>query len=586
MKQGQNMLPARTRRLILGQSLPIIISVLMAACSVAAEQRTPGSGRYVRAENAMVVSASGHASRIGRDVLKRGGNAVDAAVATAFALAVTWPEAGNIGGGGFMMIYPPGGKQPVCIDYRETAPGAATPSMFQNDNRRHTCKMVGVPGTVRGLALAHREYGRLPWKDLVVAAAKLAEAGFEVDSPLADSVNRVLQNLPQPPEPTFAELRRVYANPGGGPWNVGDRMILNDLAATLRRIAMEGPDAFYRGQIADQIVATMQRGGGIMTHADLDRYHARVRQPIHGTYRGYEVFGPPPPSSGGICLIQMLNVLENFDLRNHGRYSARNMHVIAEAMRRAFRDRAEYLGDSDFVRIPAHLTDKAYARRLAGEIDLHGATPSESLAGNINLAPESPDTTHFSVIDSDGMAVSNTYTLEASWGSRIVVRGAGFLLNNEMGDFNRKPGHTDRRGAIGTTPNRITPEKRMLSSQTPVIVALSGRVVLVTGSPGGRTIINTVLNVVLNVVEFDMDPPGSVASPRLHHQWFPDQLHFEGLSEDRYCAAVDQLRAMGHSLRLPGGGQQGSAHSILVDPETGTLHGVADRRRGGEASGY
>ncbi|NQT41034.1 MAG: gamma-glutamyltransferase, partial [Planctomycetes bacterium] len=236
---------------------------------------------------------------------------------------------------------------------------------------------------------------------------------------------------------------------------------------------------------------------------------------------------------------------------------------------------------------PARLTDKAYARRLAGEIDLHGATPSESLAGNINLAPESPDTTHFSVIDSDGMAVSNTFTLEASWGSRIVVRGAGFLLNNEMGDFNRNPGHTDRRGAIGTAPNRITPEKRMLSSQTPVIVAREGRVVLVTGSPGGRTIINTVLNVVLNVVEFEMGPAASVASPRLHHQWFPDQLAFEGLNEDRYSAQLDQLRAMGHSLKLPGGsGQQGSAHSILVDSETGTLHGVADRRRGGEAAGY
>jgi gamma-glutamyltranspeptidase/glutathione hydrolase len=331
----------------------------------------------------------------------------------------------------------------------------------------------------------------------------------------------------------------------------------------------------------------MRHGDGIMTHTDLNRYSAKVRLPIRGTYRGYEVFGPPPPSSGGICLIQMLNVLENFDLRNHNRYSARNIHLMAETMRRAYRDRAEYLGDSDFVRIPAHLTDKAYARRLADEIDLRAATASESLAGNIGLAQESPDTTHFSVIDSDGMAVSNTFTLEASWGSRIVVRGAGFLLNNEMGDFNRNPGHTDRQGAVGTLPNGIAPHKRMLSSQTPVIVTRGGRVVLVTGSPGGRTIINTVLNVVLNVVEFEMDLPASVAAPRLHHQWFPDQLAFEGLNEDRYSAAVDHLRAMGHSLRRPGGsGRQGSAHSILVDPETGTLHGVADRRRGGEASGY
>ncbi len=575
------------RRLILGQGLPVVVSVWMATCSVAAEQRTPGSGRYVRAENAMVVSASRHASLVGRDVLQRGGNAVDAAVATAFALAATWPEAGNIGGGGFMMIYPGDGRPPVCIDYRETAPGAAIPTMFQNDDRRYTCKMVGVPGTVRGLASAHHKYGRLPWKELVLPAARLAQEGFEVDSPLAGSINRVLKSLPQSPEPDFAELRRVYAKPDGTPWKSGDRLILGDLAATLRSVAMEGADAFYSGRIADQIVAEMRHGDGIITHADLKRYTAKVRRPIRGTYRGYEVFGPPPPSSGGICLTEMLNVLENFDLRSHDRYSARNMHVIAETMRRAFRDRAEYLGDSDFLRIPSHLTDKAYARRLASEIDLHGATASESLAGNIDLSPESPDTTHFSVVDSNGMAVSNTYTLEASWGSRIVVRGAGFLLNNEMGDFNRTPGHTDRRGAIGTTPNRISPHKRMLSSQTPVIVARGGRVVLVTGSPGGRTIINTVLNVVLNVVEFEMDPAASVAAPRLHHQWFPDQLTFEGLDEDRYSAAVEQLRAMGHSLKLPGGrGQLGSAHSILVDPETGTIHGVADRRHGGEASGY
>jgi gamma-glutamyltranspeptidase/glutathione hydrolase len=577
------MLLVNTHRLV----LPVVISVLTAACPATAQQRTPSSGQDVRAENAMVVSASGHASRIGRDVLRRGGNAVDAAVATAFALAVTWPEAGNIGGGGFMMIHPADGAPPVCVDYRETAPEAASPTMFQYDDRRHTCKMAGIPGTVRGLALAHQEYGRLPWKELVLPAAGLAKDGFEVDSELASSVNRVLQDMPEPPELSLAELRRVYMKPGGGPWQPGDRMILVDLAATLQSVATEGPDAFYTGEIADQIVAEMRRGDGIITKADLKRYRAKLRQPIRGTYRGCEVFGPPPPSSGGICLVQMLNVLENFDLRSHGRYSARNMHLMTEAMRRAFRDRAEYLADPDFVRIPDHLTDKAYARRLAAEIDLRAATASESLAGDIDLAPESPDTTHFSVIDSDGIAVSNTYTLEASWGSRIVVRGAGFLLNNEMGDFNRNPGHTDRQGAIGTMPNRIEPHKRMLSSQTPVIVACKGRVLLVTGSPGGRTIINTVLNVVLNVLEFGMDLPDSVGSPRLHHQWFPDQLQFEGLNEERYSLTVDQLRAMGHSLKLPdGSGQQGSAHSILVDLETGTLHGVADRRRGGEAAGY
>ena len=581
------MLPARTRRLTLSHNFLIVVSLLlMTVCPVMAQQRTRDSGQSVSADNGMVVSASGHASRIGRDVLERGGTAVDAAVATAFALAVVWPEAGNIGGGGFMIIHPGDGRPPVCVDYRETAPLAATPTMFQDDDRRHTCKMVGVPGTVRGLAIAHQEYGKLPWQDLVLPAVGLAEEGFEVDVELASSVNRVLESLPQPPEPNFAELRRVYEKSDGTPWKSGDRMILRDLADTLRTIAMEGPDTFYSGEIADQIVAEMKHSDGIITLADLNRYGAKVRAPIHGVYRGYDVFGPPPPSSGGICLIQMLNILENFELRNFEPYSARNMHVMAETMRRVFRDRAEYLGDADFVDIPSHLVDKVYARRLAGEIDLHTATPSESLAGNIDLAPESTDTTHFSVIDSNGMAVSNTYTLEASWGSRIVVRSAGFLLNNEMGDFNKNPGHTDRSGANGTEPNLIAPGKRMLSSMTPVIVAHEGRVLLVTGSPGGRTIINTVLNVVLDVVEYEMDLPDSVASPRLHHQWFPDQLQFEGLNEDCYSTAVNQLRAMGHSLKRPSGGQQGSAHSILVDLEMGTFHGAVDRRRGGEASGY
>jgi len=404
---------------------------------------------------------------------------------------------------------------------------------------------------------------------------------------LASSINRILAKLPEPPSPDFAELRRVYGKPGGGPWKPGDRMVLEELGATLRDIAVNGPDAFYVGKIADQIIDEMQRGGGIMTKTDLGRYEAKVRQPIRGTYRGYDILGPPPPSSGGICLIQMLNILENFNLGSHKPYSARNMHIMAEAMRRAFRDRAVYLGDPDFVHIPDHLTDKSYARRLAAKIDLQAATSSESLAGEIELAPESVDTTHFSVIDSDGMAVSNTYTLEASWGSRIVVHKAGLLLNNEMGDFNRKPGYTDHQGAIGTIPNRIEPQKRMLSSQTPVIVTRKGCVVLVTGSPGGRTIINTVLAVLLNVLEFGMDLPDSVASPRLHHQWLPDELLFEGLKEGRYSAAVDQLLAMGHSLKLPANnGRQGTAHSILVDPETGTLCGVADQRRGGEAAGY
>jgi|CXWL01.1.fsa_nt_gi gamma-glutamyltranspeptidase/glutathione hydrolase len=360
-------------------------------------------------------------------------------------------------------------------------------------------------------------------------------------------------------------------------------MLLPDLAKTLRSIANEGADAFYQGQIADQLVAQMRQGNGIITKADLAAYQAKLREPVRGTYRDYELFGPPPPSSGGVCVVQAMNILEPFKLREHPRYGSRNMHLITEAMRRVFCDRARYLADPDFVDIPSQLTTKAYAAELAGNIALDHATRSETLAPEIALAPESPDTTHFSVIDRDGMAVSNTYTLEASWGSRIVVTGAGFVLNNEMGDFNWERGVTNRAGQIGTVPNLIEPGKRMLSSQSPFIVARDGKAVLVTGSPGGRTIINTVLGNLLNVLEFEMPLTEAIDAPRLHHQWFPDELRFEGANSPEHTAALEQLRALGHAV-LPRD-RQGSAHSIQVDSETGELIGVADWRRGGAAVG-
>lgn len=539
--------------------------------------------QVVRGDLGMVVSETPAASCIGRDVLRKGGNAVDAAVAVAFALAVTWPEAGNIGGGGFMLVHPSDGFEPVCIDYRETAPAAASETMFTLNENRFTHKMVGVPGTVRGLALAHERFGRLTWKELVEPAVKLAKEGFVVERPLAGSLNGVLKRKNVHVDPRYAELRRVYGHPEGRPWKEGDRLNLPDLASTLQLVADLGPKAFYSGKIADQVVAEMQLGGGLIAKRDLEAYVARVRKPVHGTFRGYQIFGPPPPSSGGTGVVQALNVLENFDLREHDRYSARNLHLIAETMRRVFCDRAKHLGDSDFVEVPGHLTEKAYARRLADQISLTKATPSESLAPEIRLADESPNTTHFSVIDSTGMAVSNTYTLEASWGACVVVRGAGFLLNNEMGDFNWLRGHTDRRGRIGTEPNLIEPCKRMLSSQTPTIVARDGRVVLITGSPGGRTIINTVISITLNVLEFQMEPAEAVDAPRMHHQWFPDRLNLEATDDPRYGESVQQLREMGHEVRSRSA--QGSAHSILVDPETGVYIGVADQRRSGRAEG-
>jgi gamma-glutamyltranspeptidase/glutathione hydrolase len=374
----------------------------------------------------------------------------------------------------------------------------------------------------------------------------------------------------------------VFGKPGGGTWAAGDTLVQPDLARTLRLIADQGPDAFYAGPIADQLVAEMKAGSGLITGSDLAGYQAKARTPVHGVYRGYDVYGPPPPSSGGVCLIEMLNILETFELRKQGRWSPETLHVMIEAMRRGFCDRARHLGDPDFVDIPAHLTTKEYAHQLARSIDVKQATRSADLAKDIPLAPEGDSTTHFSVIDKDGMAVANTYTLEHGFGSRVVVKGAGFLLNNEMTDFNWRPGITDRKGTIGTAPNQIAPGKRMLSSQTPTIVAKDGKVLLVTGSPGSRTIINTVLCILVNMLDFDMDVRRAVDAPRLHHQWFPDAVSLEAGSQ--YGDALERLRALGHTVRT--GKRQGDAHTIWVDPRTGAYHGAADRRLSGKAAGY
>jgi gamma-glutamyltranspeptidase/glutathione hydrolase len=530
------------------------------------------------ARHGMVVAVSPPGADVGRDVLLAGGNAVDAAVATAFAMAVTYPSAGNLGGGGFMLVHPaPGKGQPVVFDYRETAPAAASRTMFTRKDTWYSHKAAGVPGTVAGLHLAHRRFGRLPWKDVVAPAVRLAEQGFVMDAQLAASLGWALAGSQATPE-----FVRAYGKDGGkADWQAGDRLVLPDLARTLKRIAERGPDGFYKGETAELIERDMKAHGGLITRDDLAAYRAKERAPIRGTYRGYDVYGPPPPSSGGICLVEMLNILENFDLKKHGRYSAETLHLMGEAMRRAYCDRARHLGDGDFVKIPAHLTTKEYARKLAAGIDLGKATPSEEIARDIPLRGEGDSTTHFSVIDGDGMAVSNTYTLERSYGSRIVVRGAGFLLNNEMIDFNWFPGETTRGGVIGTEANQILPGKRMLSSQTPTVVAQDGKVVLITGSPGSRTIINTVLNVVVNVIDFGMDARSAVDAPRLHHQWFPDELLFEGAGE--HAAAVEKLRSMGHRVS---GNSQGDAHTILVDPKTGAYQGAADRRINGKAAGF
>ena len=393
--------------------------------------------------------------------------------------------------------------------------------------------------------------------------------------------------------PEFTELQRVFAPPAGRQtWQAGDLLRQPDLAKTLQQIADHGADGFYQGAVAEKLVAEMKAGNGTITLADLAAYQAKIRTPIHGTYRGYDIYGPPPPSSGGICLVMMLNLLEPHQLTAQPgepnaapRWSADTMHLMIESMRRAYRARAEFLGDGDFVKIPEKLTSKAYALELAKSMDLQRATPSEKLAGEIPLVDESESTTHFSVVDGRGMAVSNTYTLEHSFGSRLVVRGAGFLLNNEMGDFNRVPGHTDRNGLIGTKPNVAEPGKRMLSSQCPILVVKDGRLALVTGSPGGRTIINTVLCNVVNKIDFQMTLRQAVDSPRLHHQWFPDVVRFEGIGREDYAAQLKELQTRGHHL-APSAHRQGDAHSIEIDPETQWRAGAADQRLDGKAAGF
>ncbi len=539
--------------------------------------------QVARASGGTVVSASTLASQVGRNVLVDGGNAVDAAVATAFALAVTWPEAGNIGGGGFMLIVPHD-QTPVVVDYREVAPLVADRYLYKPHESRYSLRAVATPGTVKGLAVAHRRFGRLPWKRLVQPAVQLAREGFVVDAPLARSLNEILHRADIQMDPHYAELRRVYGKADGRAWREGDRLVLPELADTLELLAEQGEEAFYRGAIAEKLVRLMETQGGLIGSHDLESYEALVRTPVQFQYRDYTILAPPPPSSGGTCLSWILGMVEPLNLRQQPRYSPDTVHVLTEAMRRAFSERARFLGDPSFWPIPAHITTSGFIRTLSQSIDRTAATPSEKLLGQIELVEEPAETTHFSIIDSQGMAVANTYTLEASYGSGIVVPGAGFLLNNEMGDFNWYPSQTNRQGQIGTRPNQIAPGKRMLSSQTPTVVLYQGQPILITGSPGGRTIINTVATILLNVLEYQMDLPTAVAHPRMHHQWFPDELVLEEAPQIIDEHTIAALRRMGHRVvirRSP----QGSAHSIWIDPRTRERIGVADLRRSGAAIG-
>jgi gamma-glutamyltranspeptidase / glutathione hydrolase len=567
-----------------------------------------------------VVAQEGLAADVGRDVLRRGGSAVDAAVATAFALAVTHPAAGNLGGGGFLVAHDASRREVVTFDFRESAPKAATATMYLGpDGRllpRHRAgvRAAGVPGTVRGLGAAHAALGRKPWADLTRPAARLAREGFPVSDELARSLNSQLrptrprrEREAEPAAPRvaagagtavaeaarmrarrddvwsdeahladFPESVVVFGKPDGTPWREGDRLVQPDLAATLERIAGDGPDEFYLGKTAELIATYSATHRGLITRDDLAAYRPRPRPPVHITFRGCDVYGMGPPASGGIVLAEALGILEGFDLRADGPRSVRTLHRVTEAMRRGFFVRATRLADPEFVSVPvAELTSKPFIHDLGRTIS-DRATPSASLAPFPVTAAEGNNTTHLSTLDEHGNAVALTYTLEEGYGSKAVVTGAGFLLNNEMGDFNLIPGRTDTAGRIGTTPNLIVPGKRMLSSQCPTIVLKDGKVRLVTGSPGGRTIPNTVLWVVLNVLEFGLDSRAAVDAPRTHHAWFPDVLTLEGSPSSWDAATLEGLRARGH--RLAFAEIQGDAQTIVVDPD-GAIHGVADRRR-------
>ena len=540
------------------------------------------SSEPLRATHGMVVSQEATASKVGAGVLKAGGNAIDAAIATAFALAVVHPAAGNIGGGGFIVFRPASGD-PAAYDFRETAPAAATPAMFLTAGRYDSAKhheshlSVGVPGTVAGLHLAWKQHGTLPWKRLVQPAIALARDGFPLSEALAASLARVLPSMKRYPA-SIAQFSR-----NGVPCGPGETFRQPDLARTLARIADKGPAGFYEGETARLIEREMAANGGLITRGDLRAYTPERRVPLRGTYRGYEILSMPPISSGGTALIQMLNVLEGYPLAANGWGSAQNTHLLIEAMRRAYADRARHLGDPAFnPSMPIdRLISKDYAASLRATIQAGRA--SRSSPASFEWPREPGETTHFSVVDAARNAVSLTYTLEAGYGSKIVVPGAGFLLNNEMGDFNAGPGLTDATGLIGTEPNLAAPGKRMLSSMTPTIVTRDGRLFMVTGSPGGRTIIATVLHTILNVIDYGMNAQEAVDAARFYHQWLPDTAYYErnGLSPDTLAI----LNRLGHTLEPIG--VQGIAEIIVVEPRTGKLAGGSDRRDvDGGAAGY
>ncbi|QCK88630.1 gamma-glutamyltransferase [Phreatobacter aquaticus] len=577
--------------------LPALAAALALACHAALAQPAPQPPAQwpiisdaartlpVIAPNGMVASQEAKASRIGVQVLERGGNAVDAAVAVGFALAVTLPRAGNIGGGGFMLVHLAEGNRTVAIDYRETAPAASTPTMFLGPNgepdprlSRDSGLAAGVPGTVAGLAEAHKRYGsgRFTLAQLIQPAITLAREGIVVDEDLADSLPRAAPRFQR-----FPASQRIFLKPDGSAPRRGETLVQADLARSLEAVAQRGPAGFYDGATAERIVAALAAHGGIMTAADLSGYRPVIREVVRGRYKGYEIASMPPPSSGGVHLVQLLNLLEPMDLGSRGHNSAESIHLMVEAMKLAYADRARYLGDPDSVQVPvAGLTSRAYAAALRPSINPDRARPSVDIRPGDPAPYEGEQTTHFSVVDRFGNAVANTYTLNFSYGLGLVADGTGIILNNEMDDFAAKAGASNAFGLVQGSANLPGPGKRPLSSMTPTILFRDGKVAMVTGSPGGSRIITITLQTILNVVDHGMNIAEAVAAPRIHHQWLPDAIDVEqGVSVD----TLRLLAARGH--RIMPRPAFGNVNAILATAEGWT--GAADpRQRGTLAVGH
>jgi gamma-glutamyltranspeptidase/glutathione hydrolase len=567
--------------------------VLVTVCWGPAGAQEQGRGFYmppaadavhaVAAEHGMVVAQEKISARIGADVLRRGGNAVDAAVATGFAMAVTYPRAGNIGGGGFMIIHSADRHEDIAIDYRETAPAAMTRDIFLGADgkpdiakSRDSALGIGVPGTVAGLTLALEKYGsgKFTLTDLLKPAIDLARDGFVIADDLADTLASGQRRLARWPSAT-----KIFSGADGKPLRDGDMLVQTDLAATLTAISAQGPRGFYEGPVAEKLAKAVVDAGGIMTPDDFKSYRAVIRAPVRGNYRGFDIVSMPPPSSGGVVLLETLNILEGFPMGEMKQGSAPSLHLMIEAMKRAYADRARYLGDPDFISAPvATLMSKDYAAKQRAGIDPDRATPwTDALSAT--PPREGSNTTHYSIVDSAGNAVSNTYTLNFPYGVGLVADGTGVLLNNELDDFTAAPGASNAFGLVGFEANLPGPGKRPLSSMSPTIVLKDGRPVLVTGTPGGSRIISAVLQVVVNVLDYGMDVAQAVAAPRLHHQWLPDEVRVErGFAEETLAA----LRARGHRVIEPLG--QTSANSIAVTPN-GLLGAPDPRTRGAEAAG-